>query len=204
MASPQRIIRAHDKEVSRSVITVRSEEAGQGGGARKRYACHENCRGPCRGDGCCGGLSFFGSELLFLLCCNAPPCSLHRVSFCQAREGALFASGSWDATVKVWDAGALRGGSTAKAAAAAVPVCVFNHSGYVYDVRWSPHRPFVLASACEDGTVSILDVRANVIAQVGLSWHQRWQPCKQVECGTKRCASALRACCKAAEIVLQE
>ncbi|EGD83436.1 peroxisomal targeting signal 2 receptor [Salpingoeca rosetta] len=79
-----------------------------------------------------------------------------RVSHCQAREGALFASSSWDQSVKVWDATGASGHSLA----------TLSHQGFVYDVRWSPHRQHTIASACEDGTVSVWDTRAPRPAQV--------------------------------------
>ena len=73
------------------------------------------------------------------------------IAWSLAREAPRLATASWDGTVKVWDP--LRPDQ---------PLAVFEAAhggGYVYQARWSPHRPGLLLSAGADGAVRVWDVR---------------------------------------------
>ena len=89
----------------------------------------------------------------------APPTANPLASFTEhSREVAslswnvvdrhLVASGSWDDTVRIWDA------------AAPAPLAAFTgHSYCVYSVAWCPRHAAVLASASGDASVKIWDAR---------------------------------------------
>lgn len=60
----------------------------------------------------------------------------------------LFASSSWDASVRVWHPERGRSLQTITA-----------HTACVYAALWSPHEPDVLATACGDGHLRVFDLR---------------------------------------------
>lgn len=65
----------------------------------------------------------------------------------------LFATGSEDATVAIWDAN-----STSNSPKYTL---TSSHSANVTGVKWSPHLPTVLASVSEDGSLIISDTRSS-------------------------------------------
>jgi ribosome biogenesis protein YTM1 len=67
-------------------------------------------------------------------------------------ESALVASGHSDHALRIWD-------SRLQSSAMRLRLA---HKGWVSDVRWCPHRPQLLASACYDGSVRLWDVRSTI------------------------------------------
>ncbi|KNH04275.1 peroxisomal targeting signal type 2 receptor [Perkinsela sp. CCAP 1560/4] len=65
-------------------------------------------------------------------------------------QKTMFASGSNDQTVKIWDINRLSSVST-----------MFAHEKEVYEVSWSPHSAFHIASCAGDGALKIWDIRHN-------------------------------------------
>ena len=74
------------------------------------------------------------------------------VAFHPQRPGVL-ASGSGDATVRIWDA--LSGTATM--------VLAGGHSDWVKGVAWSPFAPAALASVSDDGAVVLWDADKGVV-----------------------------------------
>lgn len=80
------------------------------------------------------------------------------VAWSQAREAPRIATAAWDGSVRVWD--------PAQPGKCITSWDGAHGGGYVYDARWSPHRPGVLASAGADGTVRVWDVRQRAAVAV--------------------------------------
>jgi peroxin-7 len=78
---------------------------------------------------------------------------IYSVEWSQTRGEALFVSGSWDASCKLWDPHSPRALATFQ-----------EHTGVVYAVACAPHRPSGFASVGGDGMLKIWDGRSPVSA----------------------------------------
>ncbi|OXH41647.1 peroxin-7 [Cryptococcus neoformans] len=63
-------------------------------------------------------------------------------------EKALFVTGSWDQSVKVWN-------PSRQSSILTIPA----HAGQIYSSTWSPHSPTIIATCASDGFIRIWDTR---------------------------------------------